>query len=88
MLYFVMVYYTFPPLLLILSLPLLLPSPSLHNPIPLSLPPSPFLSQAYFGGEDIESAIVPDVVKGAEGQQQYGFGGPTQPPQGGGFSFN
>ena len=44
--------------------------------------------QTYFGGEEIESAIVPDVVNGAEGQQQYGFGGPSQLPQGGGFSFN
>mmetsp|Transcript_8857 Transcript_8857/g.8766 ORF Transcript_8857/g.8766 Transcript_8857/m.8766 type:complete len:548 (+) Transcript_8857:120-1763(+) len=45
--------------------------------------------ETYFGGEEEEeSAIVPDVVSGTEGQQQYGFGGPgTQPPQGGGFRF-
>ena len=38
--------------------------------------------QTYFGGEEIESTIVPDVVNGAEGNQQYGFGNPVQSPQG------
>jgi hypothetical protein len=44
--------------------------------------------ETYFGAEEeSESAIAPEVVSGADGQQQFNFGGGVQPPQQGGFRF-
>jgi hypothetical protein len=44
--------------------------------------------ETYFGAEEEqESAIAPEITSGADGQQQFTFGGPVQPPQEGGFRF-
>lgn len=38
----------------------------------------------YLGGEEEDAtAIAPNVVTGAAGNQQFGFGGQGAPPQGG-----
>lgn len=36
--------------------------------------------ETYFGAEEEESEIVPDVVSGAGGHQQFGFGGASAGP--------
>lgn len=36
--------------------------------------------ETYFGAEEEESEIVPDVVNGAGGHQQFGFGGGSAGP--------